>query len=171
MADDNEIMGQMMFEKAKTEYPYLADKEISFAYTPTEGDRMLEFYNVDETERPAYLPAGKVGIEVFSPKAKPIDILGDYVSHYAVEKDPKLSQMYEGFKSATPEQVMRERYAYHQQNFKEDRPYEDWARMTGYPELFRGYTFNQFPAESTQEIYSPEQLKYLDQVRQYLGIK
>lgn len=34
MPNDDEVMGQMMFEKAKTEYPYLADKDISYKYSP-----------------------------------------------------------------------------------------------------------------------------------------
>ena len=167
---DNEVLGAQMFEKAQKEYPYLADKDISFAYTPSKGDdRQLEFYHPEETERPAYIPRGKVGIEVFNPQVKPLDILGDYVSHYAVNQDPALQALYKQFSGQLDPKVMQERYQYHQQNLGEQRPYDQWHEMTGLPEIFRGYTFNQWP--DAKQMYTPEQLQTLDKVRQYLNIK
>lgn len=174
MAEDisnDDVMGQMLFEKAKAEFPYLKDKDVAFAYTPIPDEsRFLEFYSPEETKRPKYLPAGKVGIEVFSPKVRPIDILGDYVSHYGVQNDPELAKLYSGFKQTVPDTTMRERYAYHQQKLGEKRPYEDWLEISGMPEYFRGYTFNQW-GENAKQMYTPEQLQYLDKIRQYLGIK
>ena len=166
---DKDVMGQMMFQKAQEKYPYLSGKDISFAYNPQEGDRQLEFYHPEETERPASIPAGKVGIEVFNPQVTPEDILGDYVSHYGVEADPKLKAYYEQFSGLLDPATMQQRYQYHQQNFGEQRPYEEWSRMTGVPEIFRGYTFNQWP--DAAQMYTPEQLNVLNQVRSYLGIK
>ena len=97
--NNDEVLGAMMFEKARTDYPYLADKDIAYKYSPKEGRGFLEFYDPQEPGSPEYprpkeLPLGKVGIEVFDPKTKPIDILADYVSHYGVEKDPYLSERY-----------------------------------------------------------------------------
>ena len=52
----------------------------------------------------------------------------------------------------------------------EKRPYEQWYQMTGLPEMFRGYTFNQF-GQNAEQMYTPQQLETLNAVRQYLGIK
>lgn len=166
---DNDVMGQIMFQQAQNKYPYLSNKDISFAYNPQEGDRKLEFYHPEETERPVYIPAGKPGIEVFNPNVTPEDILGDYVSHYGVSVDPKLKGYYEQFEGLLDPIKMQKRYQYHQENFGENRPYENWKQMTGVPEMFRGYTFNQWP--DAAQMYTPEQLQILNQVRSYLGIK
>jgi len=171
--------GAKLFEKAQQEYPYLSGKDIAYKYSPNQGRGFLEFYDPEETGSPEYprpkeLPLGKVGIEVFDPKTRPIDILADYVSHYGVEKDPYLTQRYQEFiNSMSPEQrqILREQYQYYQQHpeYKEQRPYEEWEKISGLPGYFRGYTFNQW--ENPQEMYSPQQIQLLDQVRQYLGIK
>ena len=65
--------------------------------------------------------------------------------------------------------MMQERYQYHTQNLGENRPYEQWMQMTGLPEMFRGYTFNQW--QDAAKMYTPEQLQTLNAVRSYLGIK
>jgi hypothetical protein len=170
MAENNDVIGSLMFEGAKKEYPYLADKDIAFAYTPTEGDqRMLEFYPPDEEQRPAYIPKGVPGIEVFNPQTKPLDILGDYVSHYGVNVDPQLQELYSQFQGQLDPNMMQQRYQYHVQNLGEQRPYEQWLQTSGLPEMFRGYTFNQW--ENAKDMYTPEQLKTLDAVRSYLRIK
>lgn len=171
--------GSKLFERAQQEYPYLAGKDIAYKYSPQQGRGFLEFYDPQETGSPEYprpkeLPLGKIGIEVFDPKTRPIDILADYVSHYGVEKDPHLIERYQQFVgSISPEQRqrLREQYQYYQQHpeYKEQRPYEEWERISGLPGYFRGYTFNQW--DNPQEMYTPEQLQILNQVRQYLGIK
>jgi len=172
--------GNQLFQQAQKEYPYLANKDIAFKYSPNPADeRMLEFYHPEETERPQYMPAGKVGIEVFSPKASPLDILADYVSHYAVGTnaqgqpiDPKLQALYQQFQNQLSPATLPDRYYYHVKNLGETRPYEQWLESTGLPELFRGYTFKQFgPEEEAKKMYTPEQLKTLDQVRSYLNVK
>jgi hypothetical protein len=66
--------------------------------------------------------------------------------------------------------MMQERYKFHQQNFGEKRPYDLWLQHTGIPEMFRGYTFDQWGPNAAKK-YTPEQLNILNQVRQYLGIK
>lgn len=156
------------------QYPYLAGKPVDFLYTPNpNADVYLETYGRTETgppdaPRPKELPLGRYGIQVFKPNTRPIDILGDYVSHGGVNDDPVLAKLYADFKSATPDAVMKERYKEHQ-SFGEKRPYSKWLEMTGYPELFRGYTFDQFGPDSAR-MYSPAQLKVLNQVKQYVGI-
>ena len=172
--NNDEVLGAMMFEKAKKEYPYLADKDIGFAYTPQEGDRKLEFYSPDEpgspqNPRPKQLPMGKPGVQVLDPRTSPLDILGDYVSHYAVGQDPQLQALYQQFSGQLDPEKMKQRYQYHQENLGETRPYDQWHQMSGLPEMFRGYTFNQW--DNAKEMYTPQQLQVLDQVRKYLGIK
>ena len=171
--------GANLLEAAQKEYPYLSNKDIAYKYSPQQGRGFLEFYSPEETGSPEYprpkeIPMGKVGIEVFDPKTRPIDILADYVSHYGVEKDPTLAQRYQQFsQSFTPEQqkVLQEQYAWYQQHpeFKESRPFEEWLKSTGIPGFFRGYTFNQW--DDAAKMYTPEQLQTLNAVRSYLGIK
>jgi hypothetical protein len=170
--------GGKLFETAQKEYPYLSGKDIAYKYSPQQGRGFLEFYDPQETGSPEYprpkeLPLGKVGIEVFDPKTRPIDILADYVSHYGVEKDPYLTQQYQQFAgSMSPEQRQRlqEQYQYYQQHpeYKEQRPYQEWEKASGMPGYFRGYTFNQW--DNPQEMYTPQQIQMLDQVRKYLGV-
>ena len=171
--------GGKLFETAQKEYPYLSGKDIAYKYSPKQGRGFLEFYGPEETGSPEYprpkeLPLGKVGIEVFDPKTRPIDILADYVSHYGVEQDPYLTQQYQQFAgSMSPEQRQRlqQQYQYYQQHpqYKEQRPYEEWEKISGMPGYFRGYTFNQW--DNPQEMYTPQQIQMLDQVRKYLGVK
>jgi len=176
---NEDVMGQMMFQKAQQEYPYLADKQIPFVYTPKEGsENLLESWKAGEPgepgyERPAQIPLNQFGIQVFNPEGgTPLNILGDYVSHYGVENDPKLAAYYQQFQNLLDPTAMQERYQYHTKKLGEKRPYEQWYEMTGLPEIFRGYTFNQFgPREQAIKEYTPEQLNVLDQLRSYLGIK
>jgi len=171
MADDNDVLGAMVFEKAKQQYPYLADKDIAYKYTPQENpEYMLESYQGEDI--PAWGQGKQAAIEVFNPATSPLDILGDYVSHYAVTQDPKLAAYYQQFQNLLDPASMQERYKYHVENLGETRPYDQWFQMTGLPEIFRGYTFNQWGSpEEAKKMYSPEQLNVLDQVRNYLGIK
>jgi len=160
--------GAGLFEAAQKEYPYLQGKDIAYKFSPQQNpEYMLESYKGEDL--PEWAKGRQAAIEVFNPKTSPLDILGDYVSHYAVETDPQLQQLYQQFQGQLDPKSMQERYQYHVANFGENRPYEQWYQMTGLPEMFRGYTFNQW--ENPKELYTPAQLQTLDTVRQYLGIK
>ena len=157
---------------ATKDYPYLADKNIAFKYTPTPGEyRMLEFYSPNETERPAELPAGRVGVEVFNPQTKTSDLLADYVSHYAVQNDPKLKPLYDAFASTLDNKMMQERYQWDVKHEGEKRPFEDWAKASGIPAVFRGYTFRQWPDQFNNRFYTPAQKQILDRIRALVGYK
>ena len=66
MADDNDVLGAMVFEKAKQQYPYLADKDIAYKYTPQENpEYMLESYQGEDI--PAWGQGKQAAIEVFNP--------------------------------------------------------------------------------------------------------
>jgi hypothetical protein len=165
-----------LMSQAQQQYPYLAGKDIGYVYSPDPSNQnMLDFYQPNEAgspdaPRPQQLPMGQPGIQVYNPNTKPMDILADYVSHYAVNNDPKLQALYQQFSQSVDPQVMQQRYQWHVQNAGETRPYNEWLQQTGMPELFRGYTFNQFPPEA-KSLYTPNQIQILDQVRSMLGIK
>jgi hypothetical protein len=163
---------------AVQKYPYLRGKDIQYVSTRDPTDfRILEFWDKSskgftrgdkEYPRPPELALGKVGVQDIK-GATPLDILGDYVSHYAVNNDPKLAEMYQAFKTSVPDSVMRDRYNYHVSKLGERRPYKEWLDVTGLSEYFRGYTFNQW--KNAKSLYGPEQLRILNQVRDYLQIK
>jgi len=160
--------GGKLWEKAQQDYPYLSGKDVAYKYSPaTNPEYMLEFYQ--GSDLPDWAKGKQAAIEVFNPQTRPIDILGDYVSHYGVEKDPQLQAYYQQFQNLLDPAAMQQRYQYHAQNLGEQRPYEEWSKMTGIPELFRGYTFDQW--ENAKEMYTPQQLQVLDQVRKYVGVK
>lgn len=164
----------MDFKQLEQTYPYLANKGINYVYTPNEKDsRILEFFPPQETGageylRPKELPLGQPGIQVIQGKATPLDILGDYVSHYGVQKDPVLKELYSEFTNSLSDTELKNRYNYHKEQFNEKRPFSTWKQQTGIPELFRGYTFNQW--ENPEELYTPKQLQILDKVKSYIGI-
>jgi hypothetical protein len=190
--------GGKLFETAQKEYPYLAGKDVAYIYTPNKDRRYLEFYSPEETgtpeaPRPSQLPMGKVGIQVFNPQTRPIDILGDYVSHYAVKQDPQLMEMYQQFSQNIPQETYQKRLNETIQNLQEEiqstsdpkqkqmlmqelqsvqsKPKEWWERA-GLPEYFRGYPFKQWGTdEQAKAMYTPQLLETLDKVRSYLGVK
>ena len=173
----NEVAGTTLLSKAEEQFPYLKGKNINVVVNPNSkiGGK-LEFYNEEEegagdTPRPKEIPLGQIGIEVRDTNIRPIDVLGDYVSHYAVYNDPKLKPLYNQFIKTIPERQQRERYNYAVNNFGEDRPYKVWKEMAGDPGMFRGYVFDQFPKEEFDKIYSPDQIALLNKVKEYLGIK
>lgn len=168
-------------QQAMGQFPYLKDKNISSVVSPPdEGEgRGLEYWGPGDKgwdwkgkhyDRPAELPLDSHGVQLFDKNVRPIDILGDYVSHHAVNSDPQLSALYKQFTDSVPDQKMRDRYKWHQENSGEDTPYDQWKKDAGMPELFRGYTFNQW-GDKAKNYYTPQQLQILDKVRQHLGIK
>ena len=163
-----------LLDLAKTEFPYLADKDIQYSFVPKtdlKDPRMLEFYSPEETQRPANLPLGKVGVENYDPNTKTSDLLADYVSHHAVQNDPKLKPLYDAFASTLDNKVMQERYQYDVAHEGEKRSFEDWAKASGVPAVFRGYTFRQFPEQFNNRFYSPTQKQILNQIRSLVGYK
>ena len=158
--------GAKLLEVAQKESPYLAGKDIAYKYSPQQNpEYMLEFYKGGDL--PEWAKGKQTAIEVFNPKTTPLDILGDYASHYGVDTDPQLKALYAQFAGQLDPKAMQERYQYHTQNLGENRPYEQWMQMTGLPEMFRGYTFNQW--QDAAKMYTPEQLQTLNAVRSYLG--
>jgi hypothetical protein len=188
----NDRAGKLL-EIAQKEYPYLADKSIAYKYTPSQDFRQLEFYQGEDLPDWAKSTGKQVAIETFNPQTRPIDILGDYVSHYGVKQDPQLVQLYQQFSQSVPQETYQKRLNETIQNIQEDiereknpeqkqmlmqelqsiqtQPQEWWQRA-GLPEYFRGYPFKQWGSDDeAKQMYTPQQLQVLDKVRKYLGIK
>jgi hypothetical protein len=168
-----------IYEQAVQQYPVLKD----FGYTQSPPDntgRQLEFWGPGDMgwdwggqhyDRPSTLPPDKPGLEVLSNKARPIDLLGDAVSHHLVKTDPTLKNYYDTFKgSITPKQqdILQQQYQYDVTNSNEQRPFADWLDATGHPAMFRGYAFQQWPDEFNQQVYTPEQRKMFDEMMGHL---
>lgn len=158
--------------------PYMADKDFSYVYTPEAKGYggMMESYPPGETgspdaPRPEGLPLDKFGIQVIDPKSKPSDVMADYVSHYAVNSDPKLQPVYQQFLQKLDPQMMRGRYQWDVQNAGEKRPFEQWLSATGAPAMMRGYVFNQWSPDFQKQIYTPEQIQIMDQMKGVLGLQ
>jgi hypothetical protein len=162
------------FEQALQQYPILRDFGVVGGYG--KGPGYMEFWPPGEgggpnTPRPDYLPMDKPGVEVRSSDARPIDVLGDVVSHHMVYEDPTIKQHYQDFKdSLTPDQMdrLQRQYNHAVQNSGEDRSYEEWADRSGIPGYFRGYAFKQWPDDFNQIAYTPEQRQKFDQMMSYL---
>jgi hypothetical protein len=166
-----------LLDQARQQYPILNKEEIQYKVSPGRSDsNMLESWPPDEPgdenyKRPGEFPLDKFGIEVFSEKTRPIDILADVVSHRLINTDPKIKEFYSDFKnSITPhqEEILRDQYEHAKEHEGEKRPYEQWKEMTGLPAFFRGYPFQQWPDDFNKRAYTPEQLKKLDAMMDYL---
>lgn len=165
-----------IFTQAKSKYPILNNPNISYKYSPNPGaQNYLEAFPPGESgdpsqPRPKEFPMDKYGIQVYKPDTKPIDVLGDVVSHFLVKTDPVVKSYYEDFqKSLTPQQTARlqEQYQYAQKNEGEKRSFGEWYQTSGLPAYFRGYAFQQWP--DAQKYYTPQQLKKFDGMMQYLS--
>jgi hypothetical protein len=169
-----------LLDQAHQQYPVLKDLGLQYKKSPTDPNgNMLEFWPPGEPgspdrPRPPEFDIKKPGVEVYSDKVRPIDILGDVVSHHLTEKDPTISKVYSAFEqSITPqqEQMLAQQYEHAKKNEGEKRPFEEWKDKTGIPAFFRGHPFQQWPAEFNQQVYTPQQMQLLDRMMNYLQRK
>lgn len=164
-------------------YPVLAGQlgGVKFLASPPDKTRALEFYPPGEGTNPY---PGHPTVQTFgrSEQRDLPGIAGDLVSHYLARGvDPGLTRLYHQFVgSLTPAQIgtpadsadaitLHGQYKYAQQNSGESRPFGAWARVSGIPAYFRGYTFGQWPADMTSRIYTVAQLQTLNNVLRYLA--
>jgi len=166
----------MLLEAARKEYPILNQYDIGYKYSPKQDSGYLEFFPADEPgsperPRPKEFPMGKIGVEVYDPKTRPIDMLGDITSHYLIYEDPQVKQYYDQFQNSLnigQYDRLRNQYQFAQQNYGEQRPYEQWYESTGLPGYFRGYAFQQWPEDFNETAYTPEQRAMFDKMMEYL---
>lgn len=163
-----------LFQQAQQQYPMLKGLDLQYKESFGKGKGFLEYWPAKEIGSPEYprpkeFPLGKHGLEVYDPKTRPIDIMGDVASHFLIHDDPKMASYFDEFKqSLTPEQQgrLKEQYQYAKQSEGEKRPYEQWLESSGLPGYFRGYAFQQW--DNAKELYTPDQIKMFDSMVQYL---
>ena len=171
---------ETLLDRAKAEYPAIKNLDIDYVETPKENAGYLEYWppdepGTDEYQRPKELRKGKAGLQVFRADTRPIDVLGDIVSHGMVNDDKTIKKHYADFvDSLTPdqEQRLKEQYEHATKNEGEKRPFKDWKEHTGLPGYFRGYAFQQW-AKSREdpvaaELYTPAQMDRFDSMMKYL---
>jgi hypothetical protein len=169
-------MADVLAGRAKQEFPILNRIRMGFKYSPRQNDGMLEFWPSGEPgspdrQRPKEFGLDKPGVEIFSDKTTPLDVMGDITSHYLIESDPRVKAYYSQFQqSLTPQQqdILREQYDWATANAGERRPFEQWKAISGLPAYFRGYPFQQWSHEFNERAYTPEQRARLDEMMRYL---
>lgn len=166
------------FTQALSSYPVLSKLNIGHIYSPNQNTaNMLEFWSPGEegdksSPRPKELQLDQPGVQVFSGKTRPIDILGDVVSHYMVNTDPKIGKYRDDFeKSLNDDQKARlkEQYDWSVKNEGEERPFSEWYKTSGLPAYFRGYAFKQWPDDFNEKGYTKEQKAMFDDMMKYLS--
>lgn len=161
-------------QAAISQYPILRDLGLQVKTSIGASNSMLEFWPPGETgdsayPRPSSLSSNNPGIEIYSGDVRPIDVLGDVVSHYLVNTDKKIAGYYQKFqKSLTADQnvILQEQYKYAVKNNGETRPYDEWLKISGMPAYFRGYAFDQW--KNTSDLYTKEQISMFDDMMGYL---
>lgn len=139
----------------------------------------LEFWPENEPgtldyARPKDIPLGSIGVQIFSDKVAPKDVLADVTSHHFVKNDPVVSDLYNQFLGSLTEAQWKRiqgDYEYAKQNEGEQRSFGSWLGTTRLPAYFRGYTFQQWPKDFTSRVFTPEQIDIFDKVRDYVGYK
>ncbi len=161
------------YDTAKKMYPILKNYPYNIVETLDENSPYyLEHFSPEEVgslenPRPKNLPIGEYGLQIFK-DVRPEDIAGDIISHHVINKDKYLSKKYEEFKKLISKEDMLNRYNYHKNNLGEKRDFNNWSERTGYPELLRGYVFNQFDKKTKDNLYTLEQKKVLDSIKNYI---
>lgn len=171
----NEDQSPDLWAQTLSQYPALKkwQDQIQYIYQPKDGADMMESYPPDEEDRPENLKPGKFGIAVFSPNATSKDILGDIASHYLVNKDQTMQLLYQQFQQNLPpegHEALKDLYEESKREEGENRPYEQWLKQTGMPQLLRGRLVDQFKPSDYPGAYGKNQLDALGKMKNYLGI-
>ena len=161
---------------AKEMYPILKDYKYKIVNTPDKNSPYsLEHFPPGEKgsatmPRPKDISINEYGLQIFK-DVRPEDIAGDIISHHLVNEDKYLSKEYQKFKNSVSSETMMSRYEYHKNNLGEERDFNSWSERTGYPELFRGYVFNQFNKKEIDNIYNSKQKEILKNIKNYVTKK
>lgn len=165
-----------VWEQAQHDYPRLRSLPVDYLRTPRAGAEKLEAWPPGEIgtparPRPRQFAGDRYGVEVYSQHVRPIDILGDVVSHFMVNTDPTIKDIYNRFgRSLTSQQRdrLRSQWQWSQHHEHERRPFDQWLTAAGLPAYFRGHAFQQWPEQQTRGWYTSEQLQMFDQMMEYL---
>jgi hypothetical protein len=171
------------FQKAQAQYPILQTLPLDYRVSANKPDNnsYLETWPINETGgegylRPTDFPIDKLGIEVFKPTTRPKDIMADIVSHELVNSNPVYKKAYDEFISSLQpwqHEKLQNQYNYAKENENENRPFAEWASISGLPSYFRGNLFDQWQNEDTgdtvtNEMYTPNQLKEFSNLKSYM---
>lgn len=169
---------QNTFNQALQRYPVLNGIGLTPQFSPGKGGgNKLEFWppgepGAPDRPRPSSIPPNAPGVEIYDPSVRPIDVLGDAVSHHLMKTDPKIKAYYDKFKNSLNEDQrsrLQEQYDYAKKNEAENRPFAEWAEVAGIPAYFRGYAFDQWPADFNQQAYTPQQRAMFDEMMAHLS--
>ena len=166
-----------LMEQAQQQFPILQKLSLGYKYNPGGGQGYLESWPSGEVgsqdvPRPKEFPLNQFGVEIYNPKTRPEDIMGDVASHYLVNTDPRTRMYYQQFRqSFTPSQlgILRDQYTRARRDEGETRGFPEWREASGFPAYFRGYPFKQWPekTESGETLYEPHQKVLLDSMLGY----
>jgi hypothetical protein len=166
-----------VFDQAVQQYPIIKRAGVTGFVGGAQGDNLLEFWppgekGTGDAARPSQLPLDAPGVQIYSDKTTPLDVLGDVTSHYLVNTDPQVKGYYQKFASSLnpkQQQFLQQQYQWSVENEGEKRPFAEWAKTSGIPAYFRGYAFKQWPEEFNEQAYTPEQRAMFDDMMKYLG--
>lgn len=165
-----------LLQQAQAEYPALRKYNIGYVERWNEkdpGNRALEAwppgeYGSRQAPRPKELPLDQYGLEIIQKRTTPMDVAGDIVSHFLVNRggDPQLHKFYWQFiNSMTPEQKNHLAAMWmHETGGQGD--YGMWQERSGLPAYFRGYAFKQWHPD--EGGYTAQQKQMFDQMMEYL---
>lgn len=174
---------QNLLQQAQSQYPVLKGQDYGYVENFKPNSGFLEHWDPGDPGeapnsptslnalRPSQIPLDKHGLEIRDPNTRPIDILGDIASHHLRFTDPVVKKSYEDLqKSISPDQerILQDQYQYAQKNEGETGSYDDWKDRAGMPGFFRGYTFQQWPQDFNDKVYTPQQKSNLDGLMGYL---
>ncbi|HDL64309.1 MAG TPA: hypothetical protein ENH12_02845 [Proteobacteria bacterium] len=166
-------------DQAIRKYPILSRYGLKGVVSLGAQPYKLEFWDLEDPgsaqePRPKEIPLGSIGVQIFSEKVRPIDVLADVVSHYLRFHDPKIKAYYQEFVDSltfAQKERLKVDYQWSRENEGTTEPYETWVKRVRLPAYFRGYTFNQWPGSFTQKVFTPAQIDLFDQVRKYVGVE
>ena len=166
-----------LLDAAISQYPLLGSQGLQYKENYGGGKGFLEFWppgevGDDTAKRPEEFALDKPGVEIYDPKTRPIDVLGDVVSHHMINSDPTIKKSYGDFvNSLEPwqHQRLQEQYDHAKTNYGEARSFDEWKGASGLPAYFRGYPFQQW--EKPEEMYTPSQMQHLDEMMGYLRME
>jgi len=89
---DENVMGAMIFDRARQEIPDLQSADMGVIYTPRDGDQKLRYWQADEAgepdnPRPEALPVGRAGMQLFNSGVSPADIFREYQKYNTSAKN------------------------------------------------------------------------------------
>lgn len=171
-----------LLEQTYQQYPLArryADQIAPLDYKPWgQGQDYLEVWDPNEVSspgRPRPFPQNKWGFQVFRPEVNPEMLMGDIASHMLRQVDPIMKGYYDQFVQqwyANPSgrgwAKLMELYNWSRLNHGEKRPFSEWARDAGMPQMFRGHLFHQTPKWFDEQFYTPQMLQLFDQIDRYM---